>query len=369
MGQLTPRARVQKALRGEAVDRIPLTAYWLMLPRGADERRLRAQGLTIVERVPLYSVQAEDCRLVGCEYSEGGRDYLRREIRTSKGTVYSLFRREGEYRTSWWQTEYYVKNDNDYRVLEYYFQRIRYLPDYERFLRVRRHYGEDGYSVGNTEYTPMNMLIYRILGLERFAVDLAERPDRVLSLLELLRDRQRQMYEVCARSPAELVLYGGNIHQDVVGLERFCRYYLPCLNEFADRLHENGKLAGCHFDARMRSLLGSIGSSRLDVIEALTPPPTGDVSVSEAREACRGKSLWVNFPSTLHVAPDTTIEAATRQILMEAAPGDRLLLGITEDVPEEHRPRSLLAISRTLRKHGRFPLDGKALLENRGDSS
>ena len=42
------------------------------------------------------------------------------------------------------------------------------------------------------------------------------------------------------------------------------------------------------------------------------------------------------------------IEEATRQMIREAAPGNRLIIGITEDIPQDRWQQNMLAISRVI---------------------
>jgi hypothetical protein len=353
---LSPRERVQVALRGGLGDRVPLTIYWLMFPRGDTERELRNAGVTIVERVPLFQVEHPRVEVLSREYQEGGVPHLRKELHTPRGSVYATYRRESGYGTSWWQLDYFVKKPEDYAVLEFYLEDRTYQPSFEGYTEAVRRYGEDGYVVGNSEYSPMNMLIYELLGMERFCLDLADRPEKVLGLYEVLKAKQRRMFEICADSPAELILYCGNISQEVVGPDRFRLYFLPCLNEFAVLLHQRGKLAGCHLDARMAILVQAVGESSLDVIEAFTPTPTCDLSVAEARQAWPGKVLWINFPSSVHLESNERIRAELQRILSEAIPGDRFLVGITEDIPETAWRRSLRILNEGLSRLGVLPL-------------
>ena len=358
---LSPRERVRLALRGERADRVPFTVYWLMLPRGEVERTLRNQGTAIVERVPLFRVTYPGVEMVSREYEENGALFLRKELRSRGGSLHATFRRESGYGTSWWQLDYYVKTPADYDLLEQCLEARTYLPDYLAFAAAERAWGEDGYVVGNTEYSPLNLLIYEFLGMERFCLDLADRPERIERLYGILKERQQRMFEICADSPAELVLYDGNISQEVVGEERFRRYYRPCHDEFASAMHRAGKLAGCHLDARMASLAQAVGESQLDVIEAFTPFPTCDMTVAEARRAWPNKVLWINFPSSVHLEGEVRIRNELRRILREAVPGDRFLVGITEDVPDDVRPRSLLALNEGLRRWGELPLNQRSL--------
>jgi len=353
---LSPRERVRLALRGDQADRVPFTVYWLMFPRGETERALRNAGTAVVERVQLFRLSHPGFEVVNREYEKEGGRFLRKELRSPRGCLQATYRRESGYGTSWWQLDPFVKQPSDYDLLEQYLEARTYHPDYVAFAAAARAYGEDGYVVGNTEYSPLNLLLYEFLGMERFCLDLADRPERMLRLYELLREKQRRMFEICAASPAELVLYDGNISQEVIGEERFRRYFRPCHDEFAAAMHREGKLAGCHLDARMAGLARAVGESGLDVIEAFTPAPTCDMTVAEARRAWPGKVLWINFPSSVHLEGDERIREELRRILGEAAPGDRFLVGITEDVPWPYWPGSLRAISGGLRRWGKLPL-------------
>ena len=159
----------------------------------------------------------------------------------------------------------------------------RYVPNYDGFSLAEERLGEDGYVIGNTGYSPMNKLLVEWFGIEQYSLELRQRPDRLLGLYEMLVESHREMYRVAAASPAELLIYCGNIHEDVVGLKRFEQYYAPCLNEFADVAHESGKLTACHLDANMDTLVEAVGRCRMDVVEAFTPVPTCDVTVAQAR--------------------------------------------------------------------------------------
>ena len=69
---MTPRQRIQAVLRGELADQVPFSIYWLMLPRGERERRLREAGLAIVERMALYWEERPTCDMICREYRERG---------------------------------------------------------------------------------------------------------------------------------------------------------------------------------------------------------------------------------------------------------------------------------------------------------
>jgi hypothetical protein len=115
-------------------------------------------------------------------------------------------------------------------------------------------------------------------------------------------------------------------------------------------------VVGVHFDANTWGLSDLIGASGIDYVEALTPRPDGDMTVAEARTEWHDKVLWVNFPYSLHTAPPDEVELAACQLMWEAAPGDRFIIGITEAVPQGSWQESFPAILRAVNRDGRLPI-------------
>jgi hypothetical protein len=256
----------------------------------------------------------------------------------------------------WWK-EYLFKGPEDYLPLEAMIRGRQYRGNYEAFRRAQEQAGGDVILMSDDlAYSPLQEIIYRIMGISQFAVEWAERRDEVLKLYDALTEDRRKMYSLVAESPALLVNYCGNISPEVVGLQRFEKYILPHYDELAEILHRRGKLLGVHFDGNTRLLAPAIARSRIDYIEAFTPSPFGDMSVAEARAAWPDKVLWINFPSSTHLAETSEIEETTRQILCEAAPGNKFLIAVTEGVPVDVWQRSFHAISRVIREEGQLPI-------------
>ncbi len=132
------------------------------------------------------------------------------------------------------------------------------------------------------------------------------------------------------------------------GKQRFEKYVVPLYNEAAEVFHKHGKLIGAHLDGNNRLWAKAVAASGLDYVEAFTPSPDTDMSVADALAAWPGKVLWLNFPSSLHLASIERIKAATRQIVREAVTGNRLIIGITEDIPEDRWQANMLAIARVI---------------------
>jgi uroporphyrinogen-III decarboxylase len=199
---------------------------------------------------------------------------------------------------------------------------------------------------------PIQEILYQMTGLERFAIDYHERRECIDSLYEVMVQRYDEMYELAAEAPAEILQSADNITSDVVGVERFQRYCVSCYERHQRSIAGSGKRLAVHLDGRLRSLKDAIAAAPFEIVEAFTPAPVGDVTVAEARAAWPDKALWLNFTSSMHLQPEETIAAHTRQLIEEAGTKRGFGIGITEDIPAEHCARSLRAIARAIQQAG-----------------
>ena len=363
---MKPSDLVEAALLGNWPEQVPFTAYSNKFFLSRTERELRNSGFCVIEqRVPLFAVETPDVPHKTIHYrGEDGVLRQRRVWQTPKGSLSEVYRvlpddpRIPEQLLPWYE-EYLFKGREDYARLELMIRSRRYYPCYEAFSRAQSETGGDVFlkpSVGATGYSPLMEIIYTIMGLERFSIEWHIHRDKVMHLYETLVEDHRKFYPLVAESPALLVNYCGNVSTEIIGLDRFEKYIVPHYNELADLLHERGKLLAVHLDRNNKSFATTIAESRIDCIEAFTPFPNSDMSVAEARAAWPDKILWINFPSATHLTDTATIEETTRQILREAAPGNRFLIGITEAVPTDRWQASFRAISRVISSQGRLPL-------------
>lgn len=364
--RMSPRQRVEAALLGHTSDMIPFTIYANHLPTGAVERQLRNEGLCLVQRQPsVYQVESPNTTTEKTHFTApDGTQRIRTTIQTPAGALTAVRRLAPVGRNPldqvmpWtsWRQEYPFKGPADYDPLISMIVDRCYRPNYEVVQAQMQLLGDDAIMRAQLPYSPLQEIIYNLLGVEQFALEWRERRALVLQLYDALTEDRRKIYPLVAQSPTLIANYGGNVSPEVVGLERFERYILPHYDEAADILHTHGKLLGVHFDANVRLLAPGIARSKIDYIEAFTPAPGSDMTLAEARAAWPDKIIWINVPSMVHLQPPAVIAETTRQLLRQAAPGDRFLIGITEDVPADRWPQTFTLILRTIHEMGRLPI-------------
>ncbi len=350
---MTPGERVEKVLLKQGADRVPFTIYEGLMPRSTVERQLRNEGLCLISGTSVFRMHLLDVK----EHSEGfykdGVWYERWYWDTPYGTLTSLRVPKG---FTLWTKEKMFKSKEDYKAVAFLIKNRVYEPIYDEFVKHREAKGSDYFCTTGIGYEPLQELIYGIMGVETFCIEWAERQDEVLKLYDLLVEERRKIYRIVAESPAIYVGYGGNVSPEIIGIDRFRKYFVPNYREAAEILHRHGKIIGVHFDANNKLLASEIASTELDCIEAFTPPPDCDMSVKEALDMWNDKILWINFPSSVHCAGEDVIRQTMEEILKEAGTGERLIVGITEDVPSDHYRKSMTVISRVLFEKGRVPL-------------
>ncbi|MFH1823614.1 MAG: hypothetical protein ABH873_00085 [Candidatus Firestonebacteria bacterium] len=357
---MSPKERVEAVLLKKKADYVPFTVYESMIPQCEIERKLRNEGLCIVKRLNVHKMESPDVKEVVTHYEENGLNKIRTDIQTPVGNLFFIQIRQSidtAVGYTHWEEQKIFKSKEDYKAIEFMIRNRVYMPNYESFLKEQKYAGDDiilRADVGG--YEPLQEIMISIMGIENFSIEWAENRDEVLKLYKHLVDDRRKIYPIIAKSPALHANYGGNVAAEIVGLERFEKYFLPHYQEFSEVMHKNGKLAGSHFDGNNKLIASLMAKSGLDYIEAFTPSPDTDMTVKEALDIWPDKILWINFPSSIHVRSKEEIKKTTLEILEQAKPLDRLIVGITEDVPKDKWQDSFLTIMEVLKNHGRISI-------------
>ncbi|NPV08943.1 MAG: hypothetical protein HPY83_13400 [Anaerolineae bacterium] len=350
---MTPRDRFLAVLRGEMPDRIPFVAFYNKIPRCEVERQLRNQGLCIINKMSVWNESYQDLAEEVLRYR--GADGVWREKTTVHTPAGDVCKVDRPAPGTTWHEKLWFSGPQDYEAIEVMIRARAYTPKYRAYDDAVAGDGGDIVERVRLGWSPLQEIIYEIIGVERFAYEWADRRLQVLRLYEALADDFRVRCEVAAESPAASVICDGNVSAEVMGRPRFEEYVLPHWNHCADVMHRRGKHVGAHLDAKQGPLTEAIGRSRLDFIESFTPPPEGDLTLAEARRAWPGKVILMNFPSSLHHWGPQAVEEAAVDIIRQSAPGDRFMLGVFEDVPGDWR-QTVPAIARAIERHGRIPI-------------
>ena len=346
---MTPRQAVETALHGGFSGKIPFTIYASKLPRCRLERDLRNRGLCPVERrVPVVSAVSPNVKIRQSTSSETGKTLVTTVYETPVGSVQTVTEPAGFIS---WMHEKMFKTPDDYKVIQFIVEDEQYRPCYERFLQAEAE--DDGDSIFRVGLglEPLQCFVSgSFMDMQTFCYEWMDHRDEILNIAAVIRAKRLQVAALIADSPASHANYGGNVTVEVIGLDAFRQYYIPCYNEVAEIFHAKGKKLGTHLDGNNRLIAADVAASDLDYIEAFTPAPDTDLSLAEARRLWPNKVLWLNFPSSLHLKNDAEIIALTEEMFRSVPDHAGILMGVTEDMPPFRHLNSCRAIMDALER-------------------
>ena len=357
---MTGRKKLEAVFRGEMVETVPFALKGWRVPSCTLERELRNRGMAILDHVSVCAERRPNVKQSATTKTVNGLVRSTTVYETPKGTLTDVMERKPSPRTEQtaWHAERVFKTEADYDAIEFMIRDAQATPTYETYARGMDQAGTDAAFKTAAPGAAIHVLMYGIMGLEAFSMEMADRPDRVMRLHEALVEQHRRICEVVARGPVQIVQFGGNYAPEVLGKQRLQEFVVPHWQEVCDLFHEEGKLVGSHLDANNKLWAKEIGESGLDWIEAFSPAPDTDMSVAEARAVWPGKILFINFPSAVHLAKPEVIRDTTVRLLKDSAPGDRFVIGITENVPDSRWRVSFPVILDTCNELGRLPIRG-----------
>jgi hypothetical protein len=341
--EMTRGERIMAASRRRTADRLPFFHYWRHSQIGWAERECRNRGMGMNWYRPCYVQKMHGVEVTEQPFVSSGQTLVRRTYTTPVGTVWTEEKREpgvGQWhgQRSWrdispWMTSRLIKGPEDYAVVQYMVEHTEYVADYFPIEQAMDWLGEDGVVLCALPHSPMQMLMIDWVGSEggRFFYHHADHPDLVQGLYQALCTSREPLYEIAARSPAQIVMCGDNVDGVLVTPKLFEAYFMPVYEAQAEALHHADKLMAVHMDGRLNALKELIAGTSVDVVEAFHPPPMGDLALGEALSLWVDKAIWVGFPGSVYaLGPQATAQYAL-ELLREVIPGGRLVIEMSTE--------------------------------------
>ncbi len=335
--------RIVAASHGQATDKLPFFHYWRHSQIGWAERECRNRGMGMCWARPCWVEKMHGVEITEKRTLVKGQSGVERRYDTPVGTVSTVEIHDpgtGQWHAqrSWrdvspWQTERLIKEPEDYRIVQYIVENTEYVADYFPIEQAMDWLGDDGAVLSALPHSPMQMLMIDWVGSEggRFFFHHADHPDLVEGLYEALCRSRRSLHEIAAKAPSPIVLCGDNVDGVLVTPDLFEKYFIPVYKEQAQLIHEQGKLMAVHMDGRIDVLKHLIAETSIDIVEALHPPPMGDLPVGEALSMWPDKAVWVGFPGSVQIlGTDETMNHAL-DLLSDVGSGERLVITMSTE--------------------------------------
>ena len=329
---LSVREHIRAVLHGQNSDRVPFVPYQNLVPRGDFERELRNRGMGLLVhsrpvRATVNGVRVEEHRngsmLSIAFHTPVGSVYSKRETQAGRlvdgGTL---------------EVEWPIKTAADFEPVIFMIENTTYSAESSQYTSAVRDLGGDGIVVVSGPCSPYESAYWESSGayfsLEDFVGMQVDHPALFARLLDALQQRLERQIPLAIESPGEVTSLGWL--GGVFGPRQFRDHVLPFYREYVPRFEQAGKICSLHADAtNLTAFADLVAETGIHVVEAFTPPPVGDLSLSDARRAWgRGVVIWVNLPETIFLLGRQKTYHYVRDLLEQDGESGRLVLGMTE---------------------------------------
>jgi hypothetical protein len=349
MTAMTRRERILATSQKKQGDRLPFFHWWRHLQIGWAERECRNRGMGLAWDRPCYVTRIHNV-VITEEKSPSHPGVTRITYSTPRGRVYMDERRDpgtGQWheQRSWrdvspWAIKRLIREPEDYEIVKYIVENTEYLPDYFPVEQAKEWVGPEGVVLASLHKTPMARLMIEWIGSEegRFYIHHKKYKDQLEDLYRAMCQSMEPLYEIAAKSPADLVWMGENTEGFLVSPPLFETYFMPVYEKCARVFHEHGKMMAVHMDGRLNVLKNLIANTPIDIIEAFHPPPMGDLALSEALAVWKEKVIWMGFPAAIYSLGSAAVKDYTLELLGSVVPGERLAIAMSTEnlVTDEH---------------------------------
>lgn len=357
--QLTKRERILAALHYQPVDRLP----WSPLIDDYFMRSLPLQGLhmEIIEAMRYIGNDIMERHVAGPlpEYknvtmrTEQREGISRLYYDTPVGTIYEESRITGK--TSF-VFKHFITEPEDLKVYQYIAEHTGYQPEIKKFAERDRYIGEDGIATVSGTMSPVQELLQKLCGVENTVYLMYDYPDEMEELLDAMHQRNIKQYRVLADYPTEVVFDYEDTSSTVMSPSMFQNYSAPMIADYANILHDSGKLFITHMCGKLSAFAGMIDCGIQDGIDSVCPPETGDLYAWDARKCWGDRKVIIGGidPSEFSRMSAAQSIEKTREIMDKMPDLDGFILSTGDAVAYGTPIENLIAITNYINENGYF---------------
>jgi len=359
---MTPQERLLAAFRRQPCDRVPFAPlvdpyFQASLPDGpgrsladiqyemAGHVLIRAGPLRLNTPLWLGAVATDLPAGIEQRFSTIDGDIIH-TVETPVGSLTWRLRFAPETPYIPWIIENRILTVEDVKTFQYLIERTTFSLGTDDFERQRSHVGERGLVAILGPTSPLQVMINFEMGVERVVYMLADYPDEMQEMLETYHAKQLEMWRLMAEVPAEIAFVHDNLSSTTTSRAMYRRYDRRYVNEYADILHASGKLLLTHWCGKLSGFGEDVAEARQDGISDVTPPPTGDLDIIEARRTWAKRFVMMGGidPTLFAQGTPQQMDAYVTDLLERMGPDRRgFVLGSGDAVPYGTPPENLHA--------------------------
>lgn len=361
---MTGRERLIAALNRREVDRLPWSLcmneyYTNFLPEQGYKMNLvetlRYFKNDVMERhVPIFKMVRN-----GVDVRVSERNGLRTTVYdTPVGAITEIHKETGN---TWYLKKPKLKTIEDVKVYQWIMEHSDYVPDYETFIAEDRFIGDEGLATPSGPLTPIQQLLQHDMHIEETVYALEDESEIMEQLFDTMHRLNLKAYRIIADSTAEVSFTYEDTSTTVMSRTMYEKYCMKQLDEYTDILHSGGKVSIVHMCGKLKGFAKEVGAGKMDGIDSLCPPTTGDFWAHEAR-ACWGEDRIIIGglePPYMQRASEEDMIRYTVDVINRIAPGKNFILSSGDAVSYGTPVVNLCRITDLVQKYGKMPLTGQ----------
>ncbi|MFW5856273.1 MAG: uroporphyrinogen decarboxylase family protein [Planctomycetota bacterium] len=288
---MTGRERVTAAIEGKETDRTPFSPFlayvWESFPAEVQERGQiafhEAIGADPLFRGAACPVRATAADVETTSNTEGDR--ILHTVTTPVGTLTATAMRSEEGETAF-LVEHPLKTEEDYRIQLWIEEhtRVEYAPEAaEQFLAET---GDRGLALGMllpAGKSAYQRLVEHHAGTEELIYALMDFPGTVEALWEAMVANDLKAVRLAVQSGYDYFTTWEDSSTQNYSPDQYDRYIGAEIGQWCALLAAHGKKYVQHACGHMKALLPRLPEHGAHAVESLSPPPTGNVTLREAR--------------------------------------------------------------------------------------
>lgn len=372
---MTEKQRLLAVLQGKTPDRVPWFAdlghwlqaeagvLWNLYEAGGDMQQTLAFHRDVQAGWYIGSVSLHD------EWYEDAVERTRKidgeravESFATKLGKLTMIRRWNATSFSWDIEKHLVESPQDLRILIYALEHKRFAARYERWQAIEELAGDIGLGFPNLAYTGLGSLISYYMGVEKTVYALMDEPDLTEAYIRLHNERQLELARLYALSPAPHLFFTDNLSSDVQSPNLFRQHSLDHYRAIADCLHQQGKTVSAHIDGRMNGLIGLLAEAGIDVADACTPTPNGDLTPAQIRQQAGNDMVIMGGIAPTMWLPETPEKTFIRHVrdwLDLRHVSSRLVQSAGDQVPPGTSVQRIKLMAELVDTYGRYPTENR----------
>jgi hypothetical protein len=237
---------------------------------------------------------------------------------------------------SWGYVKHFVEKVEDLPAFKYYLESLAFSAEYEEAARRKSIIGDNGVVLCYMPRSPFMQMVTTYIGIVPLVYLLADAPDEMMEIFEIMERKYDLAAEISLDSPAECIMIPENLSSEVVGVSYYKRYLRGYESKWIQRIKQAGKTSFIHMDGTLKGLLKQVAETGFDVIEAVTPFPSGDMTMEEISAEITGETiLWGGLPGIIFTPlfGETEFINHVKSILQVMRRRPNYVLGVADQVP------------------------------------